>query len=157
MSHLPRITNLSAPSPPEEVLDSFLGLDGFSLAVRASKFSQQELVSKLILHIRDPDPRNSLAATRQLWAITKDIALINGRITKATLSESSNEAPGQVRTRTLHSLTRPAPFSGASGALVHPSSSDPLPTFGPPPPPLQPVEHGREHSENTGGSTPAGS
>lgn len=89
---------MSLPAVPSEDLPSpvltFFDLNGAELALQVSDFSQQELVEKLILLARDPDPQISLQATSRLLAYLERIAKLQGHIGSAKIERTSTDASG---------------------------------------------------------------
>lgn len=67
-------------SAGDEVIRSYFGLDGVSLALRASNWEVGEEVERLVEFSRDPDPKVAMQAMKQLRGVVRETAEINGII-----------------------------------------------------------------------------
>jgi len=93
------------PIDPAAPVMSFFNLDGAALAITQSRFTQQDLVSKLIEMATDLDPKISLPAIKEFNRMMEKIATHNGRISKATHKMESRNDDGTRTTQSLSTST----------------------------------------------------
>ena len=145
MSSLPSPIPPSPPDPPPltttdpddsspALIASFFGFHGAALALAKSAFSQEEMVSTLVLHARSSDAKTSLSAISQLTTLLKDIAKTQGLVSKARIHKVTKDASGSVTTSSFTSSllssrpsTRPLDGSRLRAAVTDPSGGLTLP------------------------------
>lgn len=106
---------------PTEVPVAIFNLEENHLGFLAMGFSARELLERLIRHARDPDPKISLPALKELRKHAKEVAQLNGRITQSTIkakgkNRDGQELSGSIQTRTL-SLGPPAASAPSPGSI----------------------------------------
>lgn len=145
-----------AETPSSPRLMSFFSLTGAELALAESAFTQQELIARMIDHVRHPNPKVSQQGIRLFNAYALRLATLNGQVGTARTSRSATDASGAPVTQSL-----------SASVLTHLSS--PLPstppntgrTFLPPhlaPPASRPPEesHHQPPQANLDGGGPPG-
>lgn len=65
---------------PEMAVLGFYAIDGVDAAIKGSAFDVDEEVRTIIRHIRDKDPKVSLAALRHFRSVVKEVVQANGII-----------------------------------------------------------------------------
>lgn len=107
MSKLPDKTPAKGKIIPRGVdtLADFYDLEAFGTATKASRFDVDEEVQATIKHIRDPDPKVSLAGLRHFRTVMKDLLRTNGLIGTATQIHTSQNADGSTVQRAVETQT----------------------------------------------------
>lgn len=80
---------------------AFFDLSGAALAIAENHFTQKVLFDRLIMMISDPDPKISMPALREFNKLTRQLAIDNGRIAKASQKQETADASGNTTKRTL--------------------------------------------------------
>lgn len=94
-----------AINPGEGALLSFFDAEGAGLALLQEAFTPMELVSTIVSHVRDSDPRISQKGIDQFLKMTLKLAELNGLVGHTTVERSQESANG-TRTVQRASLTR---------------------------------------------------
>ena len=108
--------NQLAPPDPAQAphLMAFFSASGADLALAESQFTQQEFISRIIDHVRHPNPKVSQGGIRLLYGYLRGVAAANGQFAKAQLTRHGSDASGNPVTSTLTAtvlsgLNRPIP------------------------------------------------
>lgn len=94
------------PLPPgEDRLTSFFSADGVSRALEACEFTREELVTRLIQLVRDPDPKIAVKGLSQLTTYLNNTARLSGAIGKVKVEKAdTRDASGALISSTSHSV-----------------------------------------------------
>ena len=82
----------------EETILGFYDSSGLGASINKSQFDLQEEIDTVISHIRDEDPKVSLAALKHFRSILKDVTTTTGMV--GNMSRTQHESGGEVVTRT---------------------------------------------------------
>ena len=86
-AHLERKTNGVIAHQNVDGIRGFYTGHGAELSIMANEFDAREEMDTIIRHVRDRDPKVSLAALRLFRAVTRDIAVANGQFAKVSQEE----------------------------------------------------------------------
>lgn len=119
--------------PATPALLAFFDLDGASLALAQSEFTQEELIRKLVEYVRHPSPKVAQTGIRQFLAYLTTVAKFSGAVASAKRTLVSNPDGSPLVTETLSrsvlsTLTRKAPPPQPHGrTFIPPSVASPPP------------------------------
>ena len=82
----------------EETILGFYDSLGLGAAIGKSQFDLQEEMDTIISHIRDDDPKVSLAALKHFRSVLKDITSTTGMV--GNMSKTQHQVGGEVTTTT---------------------------------------------------------
>jgi|2_EtaG_2_1085320.scaffolds.fasta_scaffold61633_3 hypothetical protein len=104
----PTLGTIEMARKNEETVLGFYDATGLGGAIGKSQFDLQEEVDTIISHIRDTDPKVSLAALKHFRSVLKDIMGTTGQIASINRTHLSSQpmSGGDITTRT--SLTASA-------------------------------------------------
>lgn len=118
------LTPVDPQSAP--ILMSFFSASGAELALQRSEFTQEELIKRLVEHVRHPNPKVSQGGVRLFLGYLRGVAAANGAFARAQLTRHGSDADGNPVTNTitatvLNGLNRPLPPATPDGGRTfHP-------------------------------------
>lgn len=89
----------------ERAIMSFFDLRGAALAIESEQFTQEEMVRRIIEHIRDGDPAVSQRGILQFKNHIRELATVNGRIGTARMERINQDENGNRTKQVASSVT----------------------------------------------------